>query len=425
MAPQQRTAGRWCCAAAPPGTREATPPAALAPTTTPTPVPALPPLLPPSAVAAVYAISDIHTDPAYAENWAWLDGLAAADGAPAYRTSALIVAGDVAEDADRVVATLTRLAAVFAHVVFVPGNHDLWLRTGAGPPRVMDGESDGELGRAGPAPAADSIEKWRRLEAALAAALPGRVHTRPAAFGRAVVVAPLLSWYEAGWDADPSPAGAPPAPSIFTDFRACRWPAALAPGAGVDRGLADFWDRLNDADGRPDALKAALAEVSEATGRHDRPPLITASHFLPFPACLPERRFLFQPALADAAGSRALGARVASLRPRLHVFGHTHISMDVDAGPAATRCVHWPLRYPAERKRSAAGGGSPRLAGKPAAGPPPALVWDCVAGVPGPRLETHWSRYYAEHGRDPANVTPAPWVVARAGWAQQKSGGGG
>jgi hypothetical protein len=423
----------------------------LDPVPTPTQSPATPPTppLPPAAVTHIYAISDVHADPAYPANWAWVEGLQREQGAP-YSTSALILAGDVAEHPARLLAVLAGCAAAFAHVVFIPGNHCLWLRAGQDPrPDEDDEEEAGSAAGAPPRrPPADSVEKWRALEAAIAASFPGCVHTGPIALG-GVCVAPLLSWYEGGWNEEPSPPGAPPAPAIFTDFRACVWPPALAPGAGVSPVLAEWWDAQNEAGARAGALERAMAEAGrQQAGRgaaggatHDQPPppLVTASHFLPFPACLPERRFLFQPSLADAAGSRALGRRVAALQPDVHVFGHTHIAMDLDvrppgspAGARPIRCVHWPLRYPAERLRASAGGGSPRLAGKPAdPGPDPALVWTCGSaaagqpgtegrGAPGPRLPTHWSAYYAVHPRNPANVEPAPWVRERAAWARER-----
>ena len=48
----------------------------------------------------------------------------------AYADDALIVAGDVSDDLAVLRATLEELVARFAHVLFVPGNHDLWTRRG-------------------------------------------------------------------------------------------------------------------------------------------------------------------------------------------------------------------------------------------------------------------------------------------------------
>ena len=49
---------------------------------------------------------------------------------------------------------------------------------------------------------------------------------------------------------------------------------------------------------------------------------------------LPEKRFLYVPQLAQAAGSEPLAARVEALRPEMHVFGHTHFSWNASVGGA-------------------------------------------------------------------------------------------
>ena len=56
-----------------------------------------------------------------------------------------------------------------------------------------------------------------------------------------------------------------------------------------------------------------------------RPPVVSFSHFLPRPDLLPEKRMLYHPNLAKAAGSDYLEARVRRLRPLAHVFGHTWV----------------------------------------------------------------------------------------------------
>ncbi len=67
------------------------------------------------------AVSDLHVR--YPENREVAAGLAGDPG------DWLIVAGDVAERVDDVVAVLADLAARFARVIWVPGNHELWTRT--------------------------------------------------------------------------------------------------------------------------------------------------------------------------------------------------------------------------------------------------------------------------------------------------------
>ena len=68
------------------------------------------------------ALSDLHVR--YPENRAIVDGLR-----PRSEADWLIVAGDVAERVDDVVAALALLRERFATVVWVPGNHELWTRS--------------------------------------------------------------------------------------------------------------------------------------------------------------------------------------------------------------------------------------------------------------------------------------------------------
>ena len=57
--------------------------------------------------------------------------------------------------------------------------------------------------------------------------------------------------------------------------------------------------------------------------------IISFSHFLPRYELLPEKRFLVYPKLPKASGSIYLQKRVATLKPDLHIFGHTHIGWDM------------------------------------------------------------------------------------------------
>ena len=68
------------------------------------------------------AVSDLHVR--YPENRAIVEDLR-----PGSDGDWLIVAGDVAEQVDDVVAALALLCERFATVVWVPGNHELWTRS--------------------------------------------------------------------------------------------------------------------------------------------------------------------------------------------------------------------------------------------------------------------------------------------------------
>ena len=70
----------------------------------------------------VFATSDLHTD--YKENFRWLTELSDT----AYRDDTLIVAGDVSDRLEVIRETLLLLRSKFRHVLFTPGNHELWVR---------------------------------------------------------------------------------------------------------------------------------------------------------------------------------------------------------------------------------------------------------------------------------------------------------
>ena len=67
---------------------------------------------------------------------------------------------------------------------------------------------------------------------------------------------------------------------------------------------------------------------------------------------MPEKRFLLEPCLAKVSGSDHLGDLVLSLKPDVHVFGHTHIPIDIDLD--GTYHVQWPLGSPREQSRQCA-----------------------------------------------------------------------
>lgn len=81
----------------------------------------------------LFAISDLHL--AHATNRAALDAL------PAYPRDWLIVAGDVAEKPETVADAFAVLAARFARVIWVPGNHELWTSAPEGGRPALAGEA--------------------------------------------------------------------------------------------------------------------------------------------------------------------------------------------------------------------------------------------------------------------------------------------
>src|SRR4026207_978109 len=70
----------------------------------------------------LFSTSDLHTD--YKENFRWLQEISDSD----YRDDALIVAGDISDRPEIIRDTLQLLRSKFRHLLFTPGNHELWVR---------------------------------------------------------------------------------------------------------------------------------------------------------------------------------------------------------------------------------------------------------------------------------------------------------
>ena len=181
---------------------------------------------------ALYAVSDLHWD--YEKNRAWVDMMPFG----VHHSDAIILAGDISHDPALIEGCLRRFKAVFGEVrarsrwglhmcarscacgwastyatqvLFVPGNHELWIKRG-------DANCEGKP------PFVDSVEKldWilhmcesryrnrpsptrRPLLCTQWRQPPTRcdtlgVRTQPTKIGGAVWVVPLLSWYESNLD---------------------------------------------------------------------------------------------------------------------------------------------------------------------------------------------------------------------------------
>lgn len=267
----------------------------------------------------VFALSDLHAD--HEANARWLEALSSHD----YQGDALVVAGDVSHDLEIVARVLTGLQRKFARVIFVPGNHELWVRRGEG---------------------RDSIAKFRRV---LDLAVSLGVHVEPVrhAHGEAAVwIVPLFGWYttpEEGRD------------------------TLYLPGPGPDVGLRGWLDlqltRWSSLEGRsPSEYFLSLNEPCLAR-RYDAP-VLSFSHFLPRrelmfrdgpplaragPPRSPRRGFNF----SRVAGSTGLERQIRRLGAAAHVYGHQHRNRrrTLDGVLYLSHC----LGYPRERLEGSIG----------------------------------------------------------------------
>jgi hypothetical protein len=300
----------------------------------------------------IWASSDLHTD--YPDNRTLIASLSDHE----FLRDALIVAGDVSDHLDTLAWTLNTLAKKFAKVFFCVGNHELWFR------------KDTEVGT--------SIDKL----AAIGKVCSAEGVLMQAAMAGEVRVVPLHSWYHPEWDREADIPGATPIDKLMVDFKLCRWPPGLS---ALNESLARFMDGLNDPSSSP------LPGEASAT--------ITFSHFVPRQELLPEKRMLFHPNLAKASGSTFIEARIRSLKPIAHVFGHTHFHWD--SMIEGVRYVQRSIGYPEERKRRGDAQGVMM----------PMLLFDPAHGGLTPPQPAYWSDYYARTRRDPNNIQPAPWVT--------------
>jgi predicted phosphodiesterase len=219
----------------------------------------------------IFALSDIHVD--YDLNAQWIANLSASD----YRDDVLILAGDVSDSVERLRTSLRTLASKFRQLLYVPGNHDLWVRD---------------------QPGRSSLDKFRQLCALVA---DSGASMRTFHHGTLSIV-PLLGWYDYSF-------GQPSEELLerWMDFRACRWPDSMQA-----RDVAEHFSELN----------SSTLDVSNDT-------IISFSHFLPridlMPHFIPhEKRFLY-----PILGSELLEEQVRRLKPRLHVYGHSHVNRQV------------------------------------------------------------------------------------------------
>lgn len=220
----------------------------------------------------VFALSDIHVD--YDVNARWLGRLSRED----YRDDVLILAGDVSDSRRLLEWSLSTLAKSFRKVLFVPGNHDLWV--------IRDGDEK------------SSLQKFDEVCDVVQSNGASMQEFRE----RGVSIIPLLAWYDYSF-------GKPGEDlrSIWMDYRACRWPLGY-----VEADVAAHFAALNEHHMRP------------RTGT-----VITYSHFLPRIDVMP--RFIphASRALYPILGTASLDLQIRRLDSAIHVYGHSHVNRRV------------------------------------------------------------------------------------------------
>ncbi|MDQ3287347.1 MAG: metallophosphoesterase [Pseudomonadota bacterium] len=221
----------------------------------------------------LFAISDVHVD--YPDNARWVEQLSNAD----YRDDVLILAGDLTDDSQLLARCFGQFAAKFRQVLFVPGNHDLWVRRDPSP-----------------------MCSLRKFEQVMSIAAAAGLSTQPYYY-RDTVVVPLLGWYDYSF----GEAGAV-LRATWMDYRACRWGDGFGPEQVTEHFL-----KMN-----PQQLPRPAKRV------------VTFSHFLPridlIPFFVPRAMRYIDPVL----GSSGIERQLRALGAVVHVYGHSHINRRVE-----------------------------------------------------------------------------------------------
>merc|ERR1712146_650284 len=162
--------------------------------------------------------------------------------------------------------------------------------------------------------------------------------------------------------------------------------------------------------------------------------VISFSHFVPHKELLPEKRFLLDSHLPKVVGSDVLGAQLKKLQPNLHIFGHTHIPIDIYL--SNVRYLQWPLGSKNERQlqcdiidshgplcvytSSLADSKSEKSRNKRKKYAVPSDNLSLSSDTEEETKDlsftemvcTKWGEYYSQNVRDPTNMELAPWVKA-------------
>ncbi len=140
----------------------------------------------------VFALSDIHID--YEVNARWIKNLSTAE----YQDDVLILAGDVTDTLRLLEWCLGTLRKRFKKVMFVPGNHELWV--------IREGREK------------NSLQKFDDVCAVVESSGASMQPFRD----RGVSIIPLLTWYDYSFGEQSEELRA-----MWMDYRACRWPSGL------------------------------------------------------------------------------------------------------------------------------------------------------------------------------------------------------
>jgi hypothetical protein len=285
--------------------------------------------------------------------------------------SVFIIPGDIGSSIIQMMKVFLHLRNHYDLVCYMPGNHEAWT---VGSLRKSRSLETTEEVKSPLTTAENSIEKLSEVNHI--AKLCG-VHTGPVtvSYGSdssssSLTLLPLHSWYHSSFDSEPEiqHPGFLENERIFpfkmkwSDFRMCSWPKELISKKDFVENhsqqaiLAEYFSQLNEPLLFPKSVSSTdkshtpsssplIQNISQLQLNHspEENTIISFSHFVPRIELTPEKRFLLEPHLMKVIGSQFLGNQIKQLRPHLHLYGHSHIPMDMTL--EQTRYIQWPLGY--------------------------------------------------------------------------------
>ena len=243
----------------------------------------------------VFAISDIHID--FRENYQWLHNLSRED----YQNDIMILAGDVVSKITELFKVFIYLNKIFKEVLFVPGNHDLWIG--------INSEKN-------------SIEKFdliRKIAVETGIIMNLKKYD-------SLTIVPLFGWYDFSFKK--------PSKELrekWGDFSECAWPN------GFDEvKITNYFVNMN---------KEAVNMNNEAMNIKNRY-IISFSHFMPridlMPIFIPYSKRELYPVL----GTFQLEKQIRQLDSNIHIYGHSHVNRNISKN--GIRYINNAFGYPHE-----------------------------------------------------------------------------
>jgi len=215
----------------------------------------------------IFAISDVHID--FEENRQWLYSLSQSR----FKNDILVLAGDISDKISLLARAFELLKQCFSEVLYVPGNHDLWVRHDK----------------------TDSLGKFHRIKTL---ANNTGIRMEPFHSGPLSVI-PLFGWYDYSFGLPSNKLS-----SMWRDYFVCKWPG------GFDE----------------DKITHHFTSMNEACLTVKNQTIISFSHFLPridlMPIYIPAKKRMIYPVL----GSERLEAQIRRLGSHIHIYGHSHVN---------------------------------------------------------------------------------------------------